>query len=170
MKNQPGTMNNHKNPARLWITNLEPWKTLKTDLEPWKLTWSCTGWLWGVQVVTGDSQEEVLLFVTNTHTLHHNIYIIVIITIITIINMTLTIGTIDVSARHRLSPSSSSSGKSCLRWKVQRHDLRVRMPPLIVWRGENKVGPQYLSVHVKNILISEKLVRLATRVECHICK
>ena len=77
------------------------------------------------------------------------ITIITTITIITIINMTLTIGTIDVSARHRLSPSSSSSGKSCLRWKVQRHDLRVRMPPHIVWRGENKVGPPCLSVYVK---------------------
>ena len=27
-----------------------------------KLTRSCTGWLWGVQVVTGDPQEEVLIF------------------------------------------------------------------------------------------------------------
>ena len=34
----------------------------KTNLEPSKLTWSWTGWLWGVQVVTGDSQEEVIIF------------------------------------------------------------------------------------------------------------
>ena len=34
----------------------------KTNLEPSKLTWSCTGWLWVVQVVTGDSQEEVMIF------------------------------------------------------------------------------------------------------------
>ena len=30
-----------------------------------------------VQLVTGDSQEEVLIFVTNRHTLHHNIYIVI---------------------------------------------------------------------------------------------
>ena len=38
---------------------MEPWKT---NLEPSKLTQSCTGWLWVVQVVTGDSQEEVIIF------------------------------------------------------------------------------------------------------------
>ena len=66
-------------------TNLNPGKPIKTDMEPWKtnlepskLTWSCTGWLLGVQVVTGDSQEEVMIF-RYTHTLHHNIYIIIII-------------------------------------------------------------------------------------------
>ena len=62
-----------------WKSNLEPWKTIKTNLnhwkpiktemEPWKtnlepskLTRSCRGWLWVVQVVTGDSQEEVMIF------------------------------------------------------------------------------------------------------------
>ena len=80
-----------------WKTNLEPWKTIKTNLNHWKpikieielwktnlepskLTWSWTGWLWGAQVVTGDSQEEVLIFRDRqtdrqTH-MHHNIYII----------------------------------------------------------------------------------------------
>ena len=117
MKNQPGTLKNHKktfwnpennlepwktiknilapwkNSLEPWKTNLEPrktnlvpwkpiktdlekwktnlnsWKPIKTNMEPWKtnlepskLTQSCTGWLWVVQVVTGDSQEEVLIF------------------------------------------------------------------------------------------------------------
>ena len=52
------------NPSKPLKTNMEPWKT---NLEPSKLTWSWTGWLWGVQVVTGDSQEEVLIF-RDTHT------------------------------------------------------------------------------------------------------
>ena len=85
-----------------WKSNLEPWKTIKTNLnhwkpiktemEPWKtnlepskLTWSCRGWLWGVQVVTGDSQEEVIIFRDKQTHMHHNIYIIAIITIIAII-------------------------------------------------------------------------------------
>ena len=58
---------------------------MKTNLEPSKLTWSWTGWLWGVQVVTGDSQEEVMIFryrQTDRHTLHHNIYIIIIVILI----------------------------------------------------------------------------------------
>ena len=75
-----------------WKSNLEPWKTIKTNLnhwkpiktemEPWKtnlepskLTWSCRGWLWGVQVVTGDSQEEVIIFRDKQTHMHHNIYI-----------------------------------------------------------------------------------------------
>ena len=62
-----------------WRTNLEPWNTIKTilnhwkptktEMEPWKinlepskLTRSCRGWFWVVQVVTGDSQEEVIIF------------------------------------------------------------------------------------------------------------
>ena len=73
-----------------WKTNLEPWKTIKTNLnhwkpiktemEPWKtnlepskLTRSCRGWLWVVQVVTGNSQEEVIIFrdtQTNTASLY----------------------------------------------------------------------------------------------------
>ena len=74
-----------------WKTNLEPWKTIKTNLnhwkpiktemEPWKtnlelskLTWSCRGWLWGVQVVTGNSQEEVMIF-RDTQTDKHFIII-----------------------------------------------------------------------------------------------
>ena len=44
-----------------------------------KLTWSCRGWLKGVQVVTGDSQEEVLIFRDKQTELHHNIYIIIIV-------------------------------------------------------------------------------------------
>ena len=87
MKNQPGTLN-LKNPSwnlektiktdlQKWKTNLNPLKPiitdmepLKTNLEPSKLTQSCTGGLWVGQVVTGDSQEEVLIFRdkhTNTH-------------------------------------------------------------------------------------------------------
>ena len=42
-----------------------------------KLTWSCTGWLWVVQVVTGDSKEEVMIFRDRQTELHHNIYIII---------------------------------------------------------------------------------------------
>ena len=45
-------------------------KPYNPNLEPSKLTQSCTGWLWVVQVVTGDSQEEVMIFrdkETNTH-------------------------------------------------------------------------------------------------------
>ena len=64
-----------------WKTNLNPWKPIKTDMEPWKtnlepskLTWSWTGWLWGVQVVTGDSQEEVIIF-RYRHTNRHWIII-----------------------------------------------------------------------------------------------
>ena len=50
---------------------------MKINLEPSKLTRSWTGWLWVVQVVTGNSQEEVMIF-CDTHTeLHHNIYIII---------------------------------------------------------------------------------------------
>ena len=45
-------------------------------MESSKLTWSCTGWLWVVQVVTGHSQEQVIIF-RYKHTLHHNIYIII---------------------------------------------------------------------------------------------
>ena len=46
--------------------------TIKTNLELDRV-------VMGVQVVTGDSQEEVLIFrykQTDRHTLHHNIYII----------------------------------------------------------------------------------------------
>ena len=60
---------NREKPWNHLETNLNPWKPIKTDMEPWKtnlepskLTWSWTGWLWGVQVVTGDSQEEVIIF------------------------------------------------------------------------------------------------------------
>ena len=41
-----------------------------------QLTWSWTGWLWGVQVVTGDSQEELMIFRYKHTDTHHNIYII----------------------------------------------------------------------------------------------
>ena len=93
MKNQPGFMKKQpwtsKTNLEPWKskTNLNPWKSVITDMEPWKtnlqpskLTRSCTGWLWVVQVVTGDSQEEVLIF-RDKQTLHHNIYIITIIII-----------------------------------------------------------------------------------------
>ena len=63
-------------------------KPLKTNLEPSKLTRGCTGWLGVVQVVTGDSQEEVMIFCdkhTNRHTVHHNSYIITMTIIITIV-------------------------------------------------------------------------------------
>ena len=43
--------------------------TIKTNLELDRV-------VMGVQVVTGDSQEEVMIF-RYTHTLHHNIYIII---------------------------------------------------------------------------------------------
>ena len=52
--------------------------TIKTNLELDRV-------VMGVQVVTGDSQEEVLIFRdTQTH-MHHNIYINIIINIIIII-------------------------------------------------------------------------------------
>ena len=38
--------------------------------KPSKPTWNCTGWLWVVQVVTGDSQEEVMIF-RYKQTLHY---------------------------------------------------------------------------------------------------
>ena len=56
-KNRHGTMKNQSG-------------TIKTNLG--------TGWLWVVQVVTGDSKEEVMIF-RDKHTLHHNIYIIIIV-------------------------------------------------------------------------------------------
>ena len=62
---------------------MEPWKT---NLQPSKLSRSCTGWLWVVQVVTGDSQEEVLIF-RDKQTLHHNIYIIILTIIIIIVSV-----------------------------------------------------------------------------------
>ena len=46
--------------------------TIKTNLELDRV-------VMGVQVVTGDSKEEVIIF-RDTQTLHHNIYIITIIT------------------------------------------------------------------------------------------
>ena len=81
--NQPKTAKKNMKPP--W-NQLNPWKPIKSDMEPWKtnlepskLTWSCTGWLWGVQVVTGDSQEEVIIFRDKQTHMHHNIYIIIII-------------------------------------------------------------------------------------------
>ena len=60
---------NREKPWNHLETNLNPWKPIKTDMEPWKtnlepskLTQSCTGWLGGVQVVTGHSQGEVMIF------------------------------------------------------------------------------------------------------------
>jgi len=92
VKNQPGFMKKQpwtsKTNLEPWKskTNLNPWKSVITDMEPWKtnlqpskLTRSWTGWLW---VVTGDSQEEVLIF-RDKQTLHHNIYISTTIIVIT---------------------------------------------------------------------------------------
>ena len=70
-------MENQPNPWKPIKTDIEPWKT---NLEPSKLTWSCTRWLWVNQVVTRDSQEEVMILRdkhTHKDTLHHNIYIII---------------------------------------------------------------------------------------------
>ena len=44
--------------------------TIKTNLELDRV-------LWGVQVVTGDSQEELMIFRYRQTELHHNIYIII---------------------------------------------------------------------------------------------
>ena len=58
--------------------------TIKTNLELYRVVMG----LWVVQVVTGDSQEEVMIFCdkhTNRHTLHHNSYIITMAIIITIV-------------------------------------------------------------------------------------
>ena len=69
MKNDLEPWKPIKTDLEKWKTNLNPWKPIKTDIEPWKtnldpskLTWSCTRWLLGVEVVTGDCQEEVLIF------------------------------------------------------------------------------------------------------------
>ena len=79
MKNQPGTLENHRQWPRTMNdhkTHLGPWKT---NLNPWKPIWNHEkpiqtvknhenqpgvvqggyGWL---QVVTGDSREEVIIF------------------------------------------------------------------------------------------------------------
>ena len=66
---------NREKPWNQLETNLNPWKPIKTDMEPWKTNLepskgvgSWTGCLWGVQVVTGDSQEELMIFRnTNRH-------------------------------------------------------------------------------------------------------
>ena len=74
MENQPKTLKTYKNRHG----------TMKTNLEPSKLTRSSTGWLWVVQVVSGDSQEEVMIF-RDRQTLHHNIYIVSIVIVIVIL-------------------------------------------------------------------------------------
>ena len=50
------------NPTKPLKTYKNRHGTMKTQSGTSKLTWSWTGWLWGVQVVTGDSQEEVIIF------------------------------------------------------------------------------------------------------------
>ena len=64
---------------------------MKNQSEPSELTRNCTGWLW---VVTGDSQEEVMIFCdrqTDRQTLHHYIFIIIIISIISNTTIAITI-------------------------------------------------------------------------------
>ena len=82
-------------------TNLNHWKPIKTEMEPWKtnlepskLTRSCRGWLWVVQVVTGNSQEEVMIF-CDTQTDRHFI-IIYISSIVTIISIIISISIIKI--------------------------------------------------------------------------
>ena len=64
------------NPTKPLKTYKNRHGTMKTQSGTSKLTWSWTGWLWGVQVVTGDSQEEGMIFLYTQTELHHNIYII----------------------------------------------------------------------------------------------
>ena len=98
MKNQPGTlenhkqwprtMNDHKNPPgpmknqpKPLKTDMEPWKTNPNCEKPWKPTWSCTGWL---RVITGGYRRlpggsDHFSWQTDRQILHHNIYITTII-------------------------------------------------------------------------------------------
>ena len=59
MKNQPGTMKNNENPPG----------TMKNHEKP---TWSCTGWL---QVISGDSKEEVIIFRDRTFLLYIDVIV-----------------------------------------------------------------------------------------------
>ena len=101
MKNQLGTLKNHKNPPgtiKNQPVTLKNQKyppgaienqrgTLKNPKNPPGTMKSQPGTLknhkvTGGQVVTGDSKEEVTIFRDrhkNRHTLHHNIYVIIII-------------------------------------------------------------------------------------------
>ena len=62
-ENQPGTMKKQPGTMKTMKTHLEPWKTKK------KPTWSCTGWL---QVISGDSKEEVIIFHYRTFLLYYD--------------------------------------------------------------------------------------------------
>ena len=127
IKNQLGTLKNHKNPPRfeaLTIKNqpvtLKNQKyppgaienqrgTLKTPKNPPGTMKSQHGTLkshkvTGGQVVTGDSKEEVIIFRykhTNRQTLHQNIYI-------TIIPITMVMTMIVTSLRRRCSSSQNN--------------------------------------------------------------
>ena len=65
MKNQPEPLKTYKNRHE---TMKYQSRTIKTNPGLYRV-------VMGVQVVTGDSQEEVIIF-RDTQTLHHNIYII----------------------------------------------------------------------------------------------
>ena len=73
MENQPKSLKTYKNRN---VTMKNQFRTIKTNPE-------CRGWLWVVQVVTGNSQEEVMIFRYRQTELHHNIYIIIMIVFIT---------------------------------------------------------------------------------------
>ena len=91
MKNGPGTMKTMKTHLEPWKTNLELWKTMKTSVELYNVQYTIyrvvTG---GCRLLQETPRRKWSFFVTNKHTLHHNIYIISI-TIITITIMTMTI-------------------------------------------------------------------------------
>ena len=112
-----------------WKSNLEPWKTIKTNLnhwkpiktemEPWKtnlepskLTWSCRGWLWGVQVVTGDSQEEVIIFRDKQTHMHHNIYVILILCVGTFATYSF------LAQGHFINGTRHGAGQTVWRWTI----------------------------------------------------
>ena len=113
------------------LTDMEPWKT---NLQPSKLTRSCTGWLWVVQVVTGDSQEEVLIF-RDKQTLHHNIYIIINTIIVIISILPDGEGGDQVRADKRGARSPRPTWHDCegtTRWKIWEVDQpyeTVEVPP-----------------------------------------
>ena len=81
MENQTKTLYTYKNRHGTMKNQSGTVKTMKNNLE---LDWVVTGYGW-LQVFTGDSQEEVLIFVTNRHTIHQNIYMIIITKNITLV-------------------------------------------------------------------------------------
>ena len=119
---------------------MEPWKT---NLEPSKLTRSCRGWLWVVQVVTGNSQEEVMIF-RYTHTLHHNIYIIITI-ITTTANIIITMHLQSCTVMLLCAAYGHRQGPPCIAWtdrwrkhpdfalQVTRAQFRLHLQPSSFW-------------------------------------